>query len=352
MSTEYHFGDEIVQYGPGNIGMIKYQGPASPVPPAGPAAAVRRSFDVCLIIPLREEFDCARDVLRFDDPISDGSYFLHPFSIPGSSVTGIAVVLFGVGLASSAVAATHLLSSYDIRVLALVGIAGALSPELHLGDVVIASSVDEYLHGAKVRPDATGRGVEFELGGTAWQATPEIVTFAHNFRYLADPDAGFRSWRERAKGRRDPRLAAAIPAMADDYPDYLVGTIATGEIVSAAESFAQWLRRTNRLRAAIEMEAGGAARAIYQERRAHLIVVRGISDFADERKRDMDAATAPDTEFGAWRRYAMCNAVDLFAALVASPQFPWPGPTLDRPVPMTPPPVQRAELWHEYRDGP
>ena len=178
MSTEYHFGDEIVQYGPGNIGMIKYQGPASPVPPADPAAAMRRSFDVCLIIPLREEFDCARDILHFDDPISDGSYFLHPFSIPGSSVTGIAVVLFGVGLASSAVAATHLLSSYDIRVLALVGIAGALSPELHLGDVVIASSVDEYLHGAKVRPDATGRGVEFELGGTAWQATPEIVTFA------------------------------------------------------------------------------------------------------------------------------------------------------------------------------
>jgi nucleoside phosphorylase len=347
MNTEYHFGDEIVQYGTGNIGMIKYQGPANPVPLAPAAAAARGPFDVCLIIPLREEFDCARDILRFDDPISDGSYFLHPFSIPGSTVRGIAVVLFEVGLASSAVAATHLLSSYDVRVLALVGIAGALSPELQLGDVVVASSVDEYLHGAKARPDATGRGVEFELGGTAWQATPEIVSFANNFRYLTDPGAGFSSWRKRARDRRDPGLAAAIPAMADDYPDYLVGSIATGEIVSAAEPFARWLRRTNRFRAAIEMEAGGAARAIYQEHRAHLIIVRGISDFADERKRDMDTISTPRADLGAWRQYAMCNAVDLFAALVTSPQFPWPNPALDRPAPTTRAPVQRRVLWYE-----
>ena len=169
-----------------------------------------------------------------------------------------------------------------------------------------------------------------ELGGIAWQAAPEIVSFANNFRYLADPGAGFSPWRERAKARRGPGLAAAAPATADDYPDYLVGAIATGEIVSATESFARWLRRTNRLRAAIEREAGGAARAVYQSHRAHLIVVRGISDFADERKRDMGAATALDADLRAWRRYAMCNAVDLFAALVASPQFPWPASARDQ----------------------
>jgi nucleoside phosphorylase len=324
MSSEYHFGDEVVQRGSHNIGMIKYQGTADRGQPTDAATAMRRSFDVCLIIPLREEFDYARDILRFDNPISDGSYYLHPFSVPGSSVKGIAVVLFEMGPASSAVAATRLLSSYNIRVLALVGIAGALSTKLHLGDVVIASSIDEYLYGAKATPDATGHGVEFELGGVAWQATPEIVSYANNFRYLTDTGAGFTSWRERAKDRRDPGLAAAIPAMADDYPDYLVGAIATGEIVSAAESFARWLRRTNRFRAAIEMEAGGAARAIYRDRRAHLVVVRGVSDFSDERKCDLDATNTLGANIGAWRRYAMNNAVDLFAALVANPQFPWP----------------------------
>lgn len=163
----------------------------------------------------------------------------------------------------------------------------------------------------------TGRGFEFELGGLAWQSPPELVSYANNFRYLEDTGAGFSSWRERARSRRDPGLDTVTPALANDYPDYLVGAIATGDIVSAAGSFAQWLRRTNRFRAAIEMEAGGAARAAYGDRRAHLMVVRGISDFADERKRKLDA------DLGAWRRYAMHNAVDLFAALVSSPEFPW-----------------------------
>ncbi|HET9895525.1 MAG TPA: hypothetical protein VFQ44_11405 [Streptosporangiaceae bacterium] len=112
--------------------------------------------------------------------------------------------------------------------------------------------------------------------------------------------------------------------MAGDYPDYLVGPIATGDIVSAATSFASWLRRTNRLRAAIEMEAGGAARAIYRIRRSHLIVIRGISDLSDERKDELGAVRAPGAGAGAWRRYAVHNAVDLFARMIAGPQFPWP----------------------------
>jgi len=268
------------------------------------------------MIPLREEFDYAREILRFGKPISDDGYFLHPFVVPGSSVRGMAVVLFEMGLTSSAVAATRLLSSHEIRVLAVVGIAGALTPKLRLGDVVVASSVEEYLYGAKVSA-LTGRGFEFELGGLAWQSPPELVSYANNFRYLEDTGAGFSSWRERARSRRDPGLDTVTSALANDYPDYLVGAIATGDIVSAAGSFAQWLRRTNRFRAAIEMEAGGAARAAYGDRRARLMVVRGISDFADERKRKLDA------DLGAWRRYAMHNAVDLFAALVSSPEFPW-----------------------------
>lgn len=290
-------------------------------------AAGGSAFDACLIIPLREEFDYARDILRFDSPIRDGSYFLHPFTVAGSPITGIAVVLFEMGLGSSAVAATHLLERYQFRVLGLVGIAGALSTKLRLGDVVVASSVNEYLQGAKARPGATDDTVEFELGGVSWQAAPEIVSYANNFRYLTDAGAGFTSWRERARERLDPGLAArpSIPALVSAYPDYLVGPIATGDIVSASAAFARWLRRTNRFLAAIEMEAGGAARANYFNSQAQLVVVRGISDLSDERKGDLDATAGSGTQAGCWRQYAMHNAVDLFAAMLASPDFPWSG---------------------------
>ncbi len=285
---------------------------------------MRESYDVGLIIPLREEFDAARGILEFGSPIQEHGFFLHPFSIPGSSLRGVATVLFGMGQAKSAVAATRLLASVDLRLLALVGIAGSLSPGLILGDVVIASSVDEYMHGAKASPELAGEGVEFEAGGIAWQASPAIVSHASNFRYLPDEGSGFATWREQARQRRGLALAAGVPELASDSPDYHVGAIATGDIVSAAASFARWLRHHNRFRVAIEMEAGGAAHAVYQDGRTDLIVVRGISDFADERKTELDGTSASGASTGAWRRYATENAVALLSALIASPSFPWP----------------------------
>jgi nucleoside phosphorylase len=287
------------------------------------AQSVDRPFDVCLIMPLGEEFGYARDILRFEDPINDGTYFLHPFSVPGNPVKGVAVVLFEMGLAAAAVAATRMLTVYQARVLALVGIAGALSPDLRLGDVIVASSVDEYLHGAKAKPGPDVGSVEYELGGVSWQATPQIVNFANNFRYLTGAGASFAAWQERACGRRDRSLTASIPALAGERPDYFVGSLATGDIVSAAQSFGRWLRKTNRFRAAIEMEAGGAARAIYRHP-AHLIVVRGISDLADERKGELDRTRSAGADPGAWRKYATHNAVDLLAGFLADPLFPWP----------------------------
>jgi tetratricopeptide (TPR) repeat protein len=74
------------------------------------------------------------------------------------------------------------------------------------------------------------------------------------------------------------------------------------------------------------MEAGGAARAIYHSGQTDLLVVRGISDFADERKKDLDATAGAGTERGAWRRYAALNAFDLLRVLVTNPAFPWRTP--------------------------
>ncbi len=334
MPSEYrHIGDQVTQFGDGNVGIVK-NGPAHDTHQSGrnPSQSTARAadaadnpVDVCLIIPKGEEFDYARDVLCFGDPVGEGGgYHSHPFSVRGSSVTGIAVVLFEMGIASSAVAATSVLARHDISVLALVGIAGALSPELRLGDVVIASSIEEYMYGAKATPNTAGDGVEFDLGSTSWQAAPEIVGYANNFRYLPGTGSGFTSWRERSRQRRDLALSPAIPELAGDYPDYFVGAIATGEIVSASASFAHRVRKANRFRVAIEMEAGGAARAIYRYDRARLIVIRGISDFSDERKKKLDSTPSCSGATGTWRRYAMHNAIDLFSVLLADPRFPWP----------------------------
>ena len=279
---------------------------------------LRRAYDLGLIIPSREEFDCAREILAFAEPFNSDGYFLHPFTIPGDSgggpeLTGVALVLFDVGLAGAAVAATNLLALFDLRLLALIGVAGALNDDLRLGDVVIASGIDEYLYAAKAAPD--GGGIfEFQVGGHSWTASSRLVGFANHFRYL--PGA-YESWRLRVQSRRDLDLQSQVGALTKDKPDYQVGQLASGDIRGAASDFTRWLLHHNRQRVALEMESAGAAQAIYQSGRTDLLVIRGISNFADGRPINQVAKAN-------WTRYAALNAVDLLGALVTNPAFPWP----------------------------
>ncbi|HEY3902547.1 MAG TPA: TIR domain-containing protein [Streptosporangiaceae bacterium] len=254
-----------------------------------------RAYDLGLLIPSREEFDCAREVLDFGDAFRQGGYFLHPFTVPDSKLSGVALVLFDVGLANAAVATTNLLSLVDLRQVAMIGVASALDEGLRPGDVVIASGVDEYMRAAKA--DAG----EFQVGGNVWNASHQLVSFANNFRYL---NGDYQVWRDRTRSR--------APA---SEPDYRVGQIASGDIGGAAIEFRQWLLHHNRRRVALEMGAAGATEAIYHSGRTDLLVIRGIANRPD---RNIDNA--------GWIRVAALNAVDLLGALVTNSDFPWPKP--------------------------
>jgi nucleoside phosphorylase len=267
---------------------------------------LRRAYDLGLIIPSRDEFDCAREILGFGQAVKENGYYLYPFTIPGSDLTGIALVLFKEGQTGSAVAATNLLAQCDLRLLVLIGVAGSLSDDLRLGDVVIAAEIDEYLYAAKAAES------EFQVGGQSWRAGRDLVAFANNFPFLP---GDYQAWRTRVQLRRDPSLQSQVDALTRDKPDYEVGQLASGDIKGATEEFKRWLRHYGRRRVALEMESAGVAKAIYQSGRSDLLVIRGISNFADGRQLDEPS----------WRRYAALNAVDLLAAMVTNAEFPWPG---------------------------
>ena len=74
-----------------------------------------------------------------------GSYF-YPFTVPGSDLTGIASVLYDLGPSGSAAATMDLGARFDLRLLAQIGLAGSLDEDLGLGDVVVASGIDEYFY--------------------------------------------------------------------------------------------------------------------------------------------------------------------------------------------------------------
>ena len=103
-----------------------------------------------------------------------------------------------------------------------------------------------------------------------------------------------------------------------DQPSFLAGPIASGPIVGAAQQFADWLKTVNRNYLALEMEGGSMLAAIYGGADpARSLVLRGISDFGDERKKELDAIGR-----GGLRRFAMNNATRLLWALMEADVLP------------------------------
>lgn len=282
-----------------------------------------RQYDLGLIIPTREEFDYIRDSLPFRPVPGTEKGFLYEFQVPGERL-GVAHVLFDMGLVATTAAATRLLDRFDPGVLAVVGIGGALSDELRLGDVVVGSVIQEYLKAAKV---SSGRGsrTAFQPAGDGWPLPERLRNFANNFQYVA-PDSHL-SWARFAKVRGiEADLPFATTVGARREPKYFVLPIASGDLVVTDPAFTSWLLSHDRKRAVIEMEGAGAARAVKEyDRDVALIVLRGISDFANEGKAVLDAVGSQPGS-GAWRRYAAQNAIELLIAFLAAPDFPWRKP--------------------------
>lgn len=266
-------------------------------------------FDVGLIVPLGEEFDCVRELLPPLQTIRRGDSFFFALDTPADAPRVVAAVLDEIGPVSAAIATERLLAEFAVREVAMVGIAGALNSDVGLGDVVIASKVDNYQHAAKAVTGEAG-GLEFQLSGNVFQGPHFLLQVARNLRWMPESAEVFRSWKSATAVRREE--LDLPPGLTKDTADYVVAPIASGDVVSAASEFSRWLRaHRDRNLTAIEMEGAGAAYAAYARiEGVPVLVVRGISDFADERKSELDKIASRDGK-GALRRYATLNAVDL-----------------------------------------
>jgi nucleoside phosphorylase len=279
----------------------------------------RAAYDLGLIIPTREEFDYIRGSVPFTPISNEERGIWYEFWIPGGRL-GVAHVLFDMGLTATTSAAFRLLDRFRPEVLAVVGIGGGLNTELRLGDVVVGSVIQEYLKGAKVASD-----MAFQPAGDGWPLAERLRNFTNHFPYIAEDCC--KSWVRFAKLRG---IEADLPFMttpgARREPAYFVMPIASGDLVVTDPAFTGWLLSHDRKRAVIEMESAGAARAVKEhDHDVALLVLRGISDFADGRKAVLDAAVSGQRP-GAWRRYAAENAIELLFAFLASPSFPWRTP--------------------------
>jgi len=276
-------------------------------------------IDIGIVVALEEEFREVYEHIRsrakpiFNDEINQYYYLFHrgDHAKPYRCVT---TFIGGMGPTKAALAGDRLIQQFKPATIVNIGIAGSMDKDVAVGDVVIADQVDEYLHSAQAI-DGTGHiDFDFKLSGDPYKSTAEYVSHAKNLQY-AHP-AVTDNWNRNCA----QRLAALVPQnirstllekrLVREKPRIFVGNLASGSIVGASEIFVGWLKdNRDRKYLALEMEAAGVMSAAHARATASLII-RGISDYGDSRKHELDKI-----EEGVLRRYAMNNVITLLWTL-------------------------------------
>jgi nucleoside phosphorylase len=179
------------------------------------------------------------------------------------------------GNTSAAQETERAIAHFDPQFALFAGIAGGVK-DVTLGDVVVSSKVYNYEKGAdhqSLRP------------------RPDIGLPSYALLQLAGAVARDNSWRS----RRGTILAPPCPD-----PKVFVGPIAAGEKVvkTSAGAVATLLAAHYGDALAVEMEGAGFMRAAYASR-VDALVIRGISDFLDDKTR---------TDASGWQPVAADNA--------------------------------------------
>lgn len=292
-------------------------GPRPNLRSTSPAA----SMDLGIVIALREELREFMAFLPVEHTVvrdSQTGQYGYIFETPITHQRCIATLIGEMNPEPAALQTERLLARWSPRTVVMLGIAAGIHPDVRVGDVIIASQVDNYLASAKGQAGSPPESFEFSLGGTVFHADHQLLTQVRNFEFV-NPQA-FSRWRQECaeslkslvadeKARRTLRGQKLVR----DVPDLLDAHLASDSVVGAAQQFTQWLRsRRDRNLKALDMESSGLMMAAVKRMNpARTLIIRGVSDYGDERKSGLDALGD-----GTLRQYAMLNATRLLWELL------------------------------------
>ena len=274
-------------------------------------------IDYLIVIPLDEEFRYVREVIQ--DALAGGHvqaktigpHLYALTQLPTGAAHASAVVLsvgrMTEGPVQSAVEAA--VREWRPATVILLGIAGSLEPDkIKLGDVFVPSKVFGY---TEAKAEVVGGEQRMTYRPTGDRLDCELLAQARAV-YLND----FSTWQAESLkvGLQDAALNPKLKAVAGPNIHMTDNDcLASGNTVVASKAFAKSIQAAlGPTVKAVEMEAKGLCEALAKIRPAPAaLVVRGISDFADEEK----AALEKDTKDG-WRRWAAQNAARFALRLV------------------------------------
>lgn len=284
-------------------------------------------IDIAILVPLREEFrellneiGTEREVKQ--DPETGTRYYLFTKRETSREYKCVAAFVGPMGEVNAGLGASRLISQWRPQCLVVIGIAAGVNrKDVKLGDVVVVDECKSFLQNSKAVQNEYGTGFDFQLSGDAYRTNSPLRKAVANLEFT-DPDS-FRRWTEDAATLLTDLVDAAdVARLVDEEllrPETRIieGHAASGPTVGESVKFSDFLRRHDRKFLILEMESAGPLAAVHDfGDQIPTLVLRGVSDFGDERKGSLDAIRD-----GALRRWAMRNAVRMLWKLMATGSF-------------------------------
>jgi len=208
-----------------------------------------------------EEMDKIIAAINNKEIVERGSRVYYRGDLYGQEVVA---VFSRWGKVAAATTATNLILDFNVDRIVFTGVAGAISPQLNVGDIVIGQRL--YQHDMDARP--LMRRFEIPLTGKTSYEIPQqnvdtMSQAVHNF----------------LKNNKEFRKILAEQDITN--PKMLIGDIASGDLFISSADMKQALIKNLPSVLCAEME-GAAVAQVCDDYGVPLIVVRVISDSADE----------------------------------------------------------------------
>lgn len=284
-------------------------------------APSKRKRAVGVVIALSEEFREFKSALAALDvelsPIA-GALAHYEFRTPGLSHGDghcVATLIGDMGPTRAALVTQELLSMFTLDTVISIGISAGIHEDLRVGDVVVARQVDDYLQHAKA-VDVKGGDFAFVLSGDPFKTDSNYQRQVANFEFAHG--ASHVEWAELC-GEDLQRTLSAVDlhrlvtlGLVRERPRIALVNMASSSVVAGGRAFCEWLQGHDRNYKAVDMEASGVALAVhFGGLPVRTLMLRGVSDFGDRRKKRLDRLGQ-----GALRALAMRNAVQFLMRFV------------------------------------
>ena len=290
-------------------------------------SADKLDFDILLYVALTEEFEALSEALVDDlktepDIVELEDLALQVFSVEVPSPALGKKIKLGIipsgkmGITSAASVVSAVLVQSNCNYVVVLGIAGSLSNDLQPGDVIIPNIVTEFLANSAAVNDADTGQWKFETSGNPHITSPRLLKRFQLFK-STHKDC-FEHWETDCASRYASVATTEIQlkmkeagfAMRSEIKLFAGNDqkLASGSAVGKSEAFVDWLKsNVDRKLVAIEMESAGVYdAATIRPNPPRVLAIRGISDFADKRKKLIEDGTK-----GQFRTVAAKNAFSL-----------------------------------------